>query len=332
MTQHQEPQWQQATAAIQAADSVLVVTHVSPDGDAIGSALGLANALRLMGKHVTVADDDPTPDFLQWLPHADTIVHELEQGEWDVMISTDASDEERTGQVGEYGRAHSKTVINLDHHITNTYFGDIYLVVPTATSAAEVAYDWWDYIQIDWHTDIAVPLLTGLLTDTLGFRTNSVTARTLSVAQALMQAGAPLSEITQRVLDVRTWQEMNLWKQVMPTVQLNDQIIEATVMLDDMKMVGMPEDKMSTAGLVSFLNQTKEAMIAVLFKQVDDEIFKISMRAKPGYDVSDVAFQLGGGGHQLASGATVYGTIDAVRSKVMPLLHTATQKGALQIG
>lgn len=326
-----EPEWHEATEAIQNAKSVLVVTHVSPDGDAIGSALGLTNALRAMGKEVTVADDDGVPPFLRWLPQASTVVTGLSSGDWDVMISTDASDEERTGKVGEYGRANSKTVINLDHHITNTGFGDIHLVVPTAVSAAEVVFDWWEFIGVDWSSDSAIPTLTGMVTDTIGFRTNSVTVRTLEIAQALMSYGASLTEITGRVLDVKSWDEMNLWKRVFPTIELEGEVITATIRIADFEAVG-GADEVSDGGLVGFLNQTRDAMIAVLFKEQDDGTVKLSFRAKPGYNVSDIALSLGGGGHKLASGATVEGTLEEVRAKVMPLAHEATKAGQLQIG
>jgi phosphoesterase RecJ-like protein len=326
-----EPEWQAATNAIQQAQTVLVVTHVSPDGDAIGSALGLANALRAMGKDVTVADDDGVPKFLRWLPQADTIATELKEGSWDVMISTDASDEVRTGNVGAYGRANSNIVINLDHHITNIGFGDIHLVVATAVSAAEVVFDWWEFLGFDWTLDSAVPTLTGMVTDTIGFRTNNVTARTLEIAQALMTHGASLTEITGRVLDVKSWEELNLWKRVFPSIELHGEVVTASISLADFEAVG-GADEVSDAGLVSFLNQTRDAMIAVLFKEQADGTVKVSFRAKPGYNVSDVALSLGGGGHKLASGATVDGNLEEAQAKVMPLAHAATKAGQLQIG
>lgn len=327
---YRQAEWQVATDAINNAETILVVTHVSPDGDAIGSALGLTNALRQMGKTVTVADDDGVPAFLKWLPQADTVVSELSSGSWDVMISTDASDESRTGDVGAYGRANSKIVINLDHHITNTGFGDIHLVVPAAVSAAEVVFDWWESIQLNWSNDVAIPTLTGMVTDTIGFRTNNVTERTLQIAQALMGYGASLTEITGRVLDVKSWEELNLWKRVFHTIELHGEVITAEISIADFDAVG-GADEVSDGGLVSFLNKTKEAMIAVLFKEQDDGTVKLSLRAKPGYNVSDIALSLGGGGHRQASGATVSGSLDEVKSKVLPLLHEATEAGKLQI-
>ena len=322
------PDWQQASAALRDAESVVIVTHLNPDGDATGSALGLA--IRRMGKTVTVADDDGVPDYLQWLPHSTTVVTEIDaETSFDLCISTDASDAERTGKVGAIGRANSTTVINLDHHATNTYFGDIHLVNERAVSATEIVFDWWEHMALDWQAEIAVPLLTGLVTDTIGFRTSSVTSRTLGIAQSLMEYGASLTEITARVLDSRSYQEMALWKRIMATMALDGQVIHAEARLEDMEAVNM--DAPSTAGFVGFLRSTKEAMIAVTFMETGDGEIRVSMRAKPGYDVSEVAFALGGGGHVQAAGAGVAGTLEDVKAKVLPMLQEAARKGKLTI-
>jgi phosphoesterase RecJ-like protein len=139
-----EMQLEAAKQAVYDAETILVVSHVNPDGDAVGSLLGLANAFRQMGKQVTTAIDDGVPAYLQFLPHAEDVYPSLqdENMHWDLMVSTDASDEERTGEVGQVGRRRSTKVLNLDHHITNTFFGDIHLVSSNAVSAAEVAFTW----------------------------------------------------------------------------------------------------------------------------------------------------------------------------------------------
>lgn len=325
---HKAPQWEESSAVIRAAQSVLVVTHIRPDGDAIGSALGLANALTQMGKIVTIADDDPVPDFLAWLPQADSIVTQV-SGDWDLMISTDASDEERTGLVGAYGRAHSKQVINLDHHETNTYFGDIHLVVPSAASATEIVYRLWEYMGIALNLEIAQPLLLGLVTDTLGFRTTATTAQTLAVAQKLLETGASLAETMQRGLELMTANELLLWKRVLPSIELHGEIAELSVRQADLEALAL--DGFSTGGLVGFLRSVQEVRIAVVFLEEPDGI-KVSMRSKPGYDVSGVAFALGGGGHKQASGVTLLMSLDEARAKVLPMLQEAAAKGQLQIG
>jgi phosphoesterase RecJ-like protein len=323
-----QPQWNAATNAIRAAHTVLVVSHISPDGDAIGSSLGLANALREMGKTVTVANDDGVPDYLRFLPGAASIVTRLAEGRWDVMISTDASDEIRTGACGAYGRAHSQQVINLDHHITNTYFGDVFLVVPGAVSATEIVFDWWQHAGHPLSQAVALPLLTGLVTDTIGFRVTAVSARTLAIAQALMQAGASLPLVTARTLDTRSYRTVELWKQILPSVLMQGQIILATVRLSDLERAGL--DHVTDGGMVSFLNTVDEALIAVVFKEQPETRVEISFRSRPGYDVAGVAIGLGGGGHKQAAGVTLPGTLAEVQARVLPLLQQVIDSSTLQ--
>lgn len=311
--------WDQAAAAIRTAQSILIVTHIGPDGDAIGSLLGLGNALRVSGRKVICAVDGGIPGFLDFLPGASTVVDQLKSGTWDVMVSVDASDEERTGEVGAYGRANSKRVINLDHHVTNTFFGDIYLVMPSAVSATEVIYHWLNFMQYTLTPEAAIPLLTGLVTDTLGFRIRSVTTQTLQIAIRLMEAGASLFDITTRTLDSKPYRVLELWKNALPSASLNGQVIEAVVSRADLQKAGL--DEVTDGGLVSLLNTVNEARIAVVFKELEDGRIEISMRSKPGYDIAQVAFSVGGGGHQQASGATIDGPLEAARARILPLLR-----------
>jgi bifunctional oligoribonuclease and PAP phosphatase NrnA len=322
--------WSQATSAIHAANHILMVTHVDPDGDAIGSLLGLALALREQGKTVDAAVDGGVPDYLLFLPGTETVLPALLRGEWDLMISLDASDERRTGKVGEFGRAHSRTVINLDHHPTNTMFGDIHLVIPTAVSATEIVLLWLNQMPHPVSHDSARPLLTGLVTDTRGFRTSNVNAATLYAAQQLMEAGASLTEVTARVLDNMEYNVLELWKQTLPSAALEGTVIAAEVTQEHLKQVGLQETP-DTGSLVSLLVSVKQAMIAVVFKEMDNGTVEISLRSKPGFDVSQVAFSVGGGGHKQASGATIPGPLAAARARIMPMLQEAARQGTLTI-
>jgi phosphoesterase RecJ-like protein len=314
-----------ATAALDAAESVLVVTHVAPDGDAIGSTLGLLGALRARGLRVEAAVDDGVPSFLHFLEGFDFIAGGLSTGAWDVMISVDASDEARTGKVGAYGRANTRTVINLDHHATNTGFGDIHLVNPDAASACEIVYAWLMAMGAPLTPPIARALLTGIVTDTLGFRTSSVTPQTLSAAQALIAAGASLAEVAARTLDSRPFVTLNIWRYALQSVQLADGVIYATISQDDLRRANAEDN--SDVGLSSFLVQTNEARVSAVFKETPEGAVELSMRAKLGYDVSGVAFGLGGGGHKQASGATIPGPLEAAVAQVLPLLGDAVRAG-----
>lgn len=321
--------WQAATEAIDSAGRLLLVTHLNPDGDAIGSLLGLANALRARGCTLDAAVDGGVPAYLQFLPGSETVLSTLTQGEWDVMVSLDSSDEARTGVAGVYGRAHSRLVVNIDHHPTNTGFGDLHLVMPEAVSTTEIIFDWLQHMGQPLTPDVARPLLTGLVTDTRGFRTSNVHAGTLGQAQRLMEAGASLTEVTQRVLDSRSYEEIELWKYALPSVTMEGVVIAGTITQNDLRRARI--DEVTDGDMVSLLNSVKQAMIAVVFQETPAGEVELSLRSKPGFDVSQVAFSLGGGGHRQASGATIPGPLDAARARVMPLLQEAARAGTLAI-
>src|SRR5690606_33346274 len=215
-----------------------------------------------------MAVDGGVPEFLAFLPGADAVKPALTEGQWDVMVSLDSSDEARTGVCGVYGRAHSNTVINLDHHPTNTMFGDIHIVVPTAVAAAEIVYTWLGEMGQPVTVDVARPLLTGLITDTRGLRTSNVRADTLGLAQRLMEAGASLTEITLRALDNRTYNDIELWKRAMPSVQMDGVVISANVTVENLRASGL--DEVTDANLVSMLLSVDTAMISVVFQETFD--------------------------------------------------------------
>lgn len=324
-------EWDKATTEVEEAQSILIVTHIDPDGDALGSMLGLANALRQLGKTVDTAVDDGTPNFLQYLPGSYSIIPRLTSGHWDLMISVDASDEIRTGEVGAYGRKHSKTIINLDHHVTNVGFGDVLLVMIDAVSASEVVYRWLSRFapQTLAHREIALPLLTGLVTDTLGFRTSNVKPDTLGIAQKLMESGASLTEITARTLDSKPFKAVRLWSHALRSIDLEDGIVSVNITHDDLNAADMSDT--SDGGLVSLLNQIDEAMVSVIFYELADNKVKISLRSKRGYDVGSVALAVGGGGHTQAAGATIPGPLSSARERIIPMLRQAVKEGRLII-
>jgi phosphoesterase RecJ-like protein len=322
--------WTEATQAVDSAKSILLVTHFNPDGDAIGSLMGAAHALRERGCAVTtLAVDKGVPTYLRFIPGVEAVVPKLDSGEWELMISLDSSDEERTGDAGVYGRAHSQRVINIDHHPTNTKFGDIFLFRPDAVSTTQIVQEWLEQMGQPLTRNSAVPLLTGLVTDTQGFRTSNVRPETLGYAQKLMQAGASLTEITYRTLGSTPYQNIQLWKYVLPSVELKDGVISAVVTQEDVRAAQLSD--VTDGGLVEYLVTANEAMISVVFKELPDGRIELGFRSKPGFNVAQVAFSLGGGGHTQASGATVAGPLEAARARVMPVLYAAREQGKLTI-
>lgn len=318
--------WGAACSAIDQAQSVLLVTHVSPDGDAVGSMLGLARALHEHGKKVTAVVDEGVPERLRFLAGADIVQSRTPAQRWDVMVALDASDEMRLGAAGMAGMACAGLVINLDHHPTNTAFGSVHLVDPQAAAAAEIVYEW--LVRLGWElsTAVAVALLTGLVTDTLGFRTSNVTPRTLAIAQRLMEAGAPLHELMVRTLVSKPYSAIELWKQVFGTIQFSGGIISGVVSQEALKSAGLRD--VTDGGLIGLLASVEEAHIAAVFKELADGRVELSLRCKPAFDVSRVALELGGGGHAQAAGATLDGPLAEAQARVLPRLQACLNGGS----
>jgi len=318
--------WNEAGDLLAQAQRVLVLTHVGPDGDAIGSLLGLAHALTGLGKAVITAVDGGVPEDLAFLPGAEAVRPTLGGVSVDLTIAVDCGDESRMGQVGQAALATGAPLINLDHHATNTRFGQVNLVDPTTVASAEGVLDWLDHLGAALDTATATCLLTGMVTDTLCFRTDRVTSVTLGKAQRLMELGAPLQEIVQRTVSRVAYSQIRLWAQAMPTVRLEERVIWAVITQAMFQAAAFPE--VDDANLVSFLVQADEAYIAVVFKEKPDGAVEIGMRAVPGFDTSAVAVALGGGGHPLASGATVAEPLATLVPRVVRLLQAEARLGA----
>jgi len=317
--------WSKATRLVADAQTVLVLTHVGPDGDAIGTMTGLTHALRALGKDVRMAVDGGVPRKLAFLPGADEVHAALDEVAVDLVIAVDCGDESRMGAVGQAARRSGAPLINLDHHRTNTLFGDANLVDLDTVAAAEGVLDWLDYMDVTLNHTAAYCLLTGIVTDSLCFRTDNVTAGTLGKAQRLMGYGVSLSEIVQQTVNRSTYAALRLWSQVMPTVRLDEHVIWAVIRQEMFRQADYPGH--DDAGLVSTLVQTDEAYIAAVFKEKPDGAVEIGFRSVPGFDTSEVAVALGGGGHPLASGATVEEPLAVLVPRVIEMLKKAIRNG-----
>ena len=319
------PNWRAATQAIQQSERVLIASHIHPDGDAIGSMLALGLYLRQQGKDVDLAVDGGLPNHLSFLEGSAAISDMPKPGNWDLFISVDSSDEARTGNSGALGRASAAKVLNIDHHTTNTQFGDVQLVIPAAVSTTEIIYLWLQEINAHFTQPIAQALLTGLTTDTQGYRTDNVTAETLTIAKHLMELGASLSLIFQQTLNTRSYASVLLWQRVMPAIQLQDGVIYTRIRHVDWQESGIAPNQ--DGGLVNYLLQVNEAKIAALFSEISAGEIKIEFRSVSGYDVAQIASSLGGGGHQQASGTTLHCSIEEAIDQVIPLLRAEAESG-----
>lgn len=320
-------EWDTAAQFIANAHNIVTITHMQPDGDAIGSMMGITLALREHGKNVIPVVDRGLPPSFAFVPQTDLIRDRVDGLEFDLIISTDSSDTERLGELGKQLLSRKGVpLIQLDHHRTNIMFGQVNLVDSRFCSAAEGVLAWLDQLSWEISPDVAQCLLTGIVTDTIGFRTANVTPQTLEKAQRLMTLGANLAQIVQMTVSRTTLAQVRLQAQVLPRLQIEDGVIWVTTTLEDFAESGV--DIEEGTGFAGYLIQIDEAKISASFTEMEGGAVACSFRSILGYDVSQVAFELGGGGHVQASGCTLRNlALDEAIAKVIPLLKAEVLRG-----
>ncbi len=306
---------------IQRAQRCLVVCHVRPDGDAIGSLLGLGLALQAAGKQVQMISEDGIPPTYRHLEGSQQVLHKP-VGEFDLAIVVDCSDLERAGAALGSAR---QPEINIDHHATNLNFARINLVDVSATATAEIIAEALPVWGLPLTQPVAAALLTGLITDTIGFRTANMTPRTLRLAADLMEKGANLPELYRQALVNRTFEAVRFWGAGLSRLERSDRLVWTKLTLDDRRAAQYPGR--DDADLINILSAVDGADIAMIFVEQPNGRVKVSWRAQPGYDVSQIAVSLGGGGHPAASGAEIAGEIDEVQTKVVELTRPLLNGG-----
>jgi phosphoesterase RecJ-like protein len=313
-----------ATRYLEAAQSVYIACHVLPDGDAIGSLVALGLTLRRLGKICTMACADPVPAKYSFLAGVPDVVARPPTAE-QVIVTVDVSDIERLGPLYDEATFRSRPVVNIDHHITNVRFGAVNLVQPLP-STAEIVYALLCHLKRPPDGDVAAALLTGLLTDTRCFRTGNVTARQLRTAIALIGAGASMAELTELLFDREPASAICLWGRALAGVQQQGPVIWTEIDRDMMRRCRATAN--DADGLSSLLASTIGVDAALVLREKEDGRIEVSMRAGPGWDISGVALQLGGGGHPRAAGCTLAGTMSAVRQRVLKAVESALHEQA----
>ncbi len=306
-------------ALIERGRRIMVFTHIAPDGDAIGSLLGLGHLLRSRGKEVALIEADTIPPELQGLPGAAAISNTLPDGAWDLVIALDASDAPRLGPVFNAEAFDGTPVVVVDHHVTNLQFGAYNWVDSRAAATSQIIVHLADAWGVPINTDAAICLLTGLVTDTRGFRTSNVTVDVMTTAIRLMERGANLAVITERTLDYKPLASIRLWGPALADVHLEGSIVWTHVTQAMRAQTGAANGH--DGGLVSFLLSAPEASIAAVFTEKADGRIDVGMRSRPGFDVAAVALSLGGGGHPQAAGCTVDGPLPAAEERVLAALR-----------
>jgi bifunctional oligoribonuclease and PAP phosphatase NrnA len=312
---------EEISSRLQSAKRVLIVSHIRPDGDAIGSTLALGLALLDAGKQVQMVLSDGLPASFKHLPGSDKIQTKAE-GQFDTIITVDCSDLKRVGSSLDGYRSPD---IVIDHHITTEPFGTLNLVEPEAVATASVLTRHMRTWGLTITTPIATNLMTGLVTDTLGFRTANTTSEAMRQAADLLDLGVDMSSLYFRSLVRRTFPGAKYWGAGLASLQRSDGIVWATLTMADRNASGYTGK--DDADMINIVSSIDEADVAIIFVEQDSQRTKVSWRGlKPHIDVSRIARHFNGGGHKAASGAEVSGSLDGVRERVL----AATRKSLNQ--
>ena len=307
--------------ALRGAERVLLVSHVSPDGDTIGSTLGIMWALRGLGIAVRAACQDAVPQEAAFLPGAEEYSSEPYRGE-DMVLAVDASDLRRLGTVLAGADLAQATWAEIDHHSTNQGFAALNYV-RHASSTAELALDLVHALGAPLEARIATCLLVGLVSDTRGFRTGSTTAASLATAHALVEAGGDLQQVTDALFNHVSPAARKLWGVALANQHLENGLL--WVNLTRELLEGLGDGEPDTRGLIGLLSSFDEARIAAMFRELPEGGIDVSLRSRPGINVAQVAYALGGGGHPQAAGCQLPGTLAQEQPRVLAALHAALQ-------
>ncbi|HEY2952968.1 MAG TPA: bifunctional oligoribonuclease/PAP phosphatase NrnA [Verrucomicrobiae bacterium] len=308
---------------IRGSDTLCVVGHIRPDGDCIGSQLGLAYALQNEGKKVTCWNEDPMPRKLAFLDPKKILQPPKPGRRFDCVIATDCASLERLGKIGRHIQSR-KLLINIDHHASNTRYGDLNWVSAREPSTGELIFHLLKGAHWPITPLIADNLFTAISTDTGSFQYASTTPASLAVAGELIKRGANLARICDEVYQSYPLSRVRLLQHVYNHFHLTyqNQIAYFWLKKADFARTGAGAD--DSEGLIDHIRAIEPVVVACVFEEMEPNLTRISLRSKSArVNVNEIAAQFGGGGHHAAAGARLPGHPLSVQRKVISAIKRA---------
>jgi phosphoesterase RecJ-like protein len=295
-----------------------LLSHVRPDGDALGSQLALARALQQLGKDVRVWNEDGMLEKYSFLPRAELLTKPPSLPEdVDVAIALDTAIQNRLGTTLQAVRS-AKIWINIDHHPSNPGYGDVVYVDPNAPATGQIVFELIQSQKLPLDREIAENLYVAISTDTGSFQYPNTTARTFEIAAELVRTGVDVGRVSQQLYENFPRRRVELLRELLRTMRFegNGRVASFSLSLDLARRLGvLPEDN---EGLIDHLRAVRGVVVAVFFEELADGKVRISMRSKSdAADVCAICEKFGGGGHKLAAGARMHGTLAEVEKKVL---------------
>ena len=296
---------------LKAAKKLVIVSHVSPDGDTLGSSLALMHELRMLGKDVIMNVDDDISTVYSFLPGIDEYRRFAteEHVDADLLVIIDASSADRAGNAMEVVK--SPAVLNIDHHKTNTRFADYLYLDSDAAATAEIIYSLLLEMDIKITRDIATCIYEGIYTDTGSFKYSNTTSNTLKTAADLLNYGVNPSLISDN-MELKSRSQVEMLRKVLETLTFlkDGKIAYIEIPLE------LYDHNVETDAFISYPRYVEGVEIALLFKQVEENLTRVSFRSKD-IDVAKIALSFGGGGHKKAAGCSVYAPLKEAEKVIL---------------
>jgi len=297
----------------------LIACHENPEGDAIGSELALALALRKMGKTATVLNADPVPANLLFLPGADSVVFAEDGSKYDVAVVVDCGSPERTGRVAQE-LLKCPLLVNIDHHRTNGDLGELSLIDPDAAATGLLIHRVLSAMKYEIGLDVATNIYVAVLTDTGSFHYGSSSPEAFEVAGEMVRRGVDPWAVAEQVYETQSAQRLRLLGRVLDSLDVSSdgRVACITSLCEDLREFASGKDALE--GFINYPRSIVGVEVAVSFREEEGGVIRVSFRSKGRVDVSAVAARFGGGGHRNAAGCSVPGTLADVKKKVLEAL------------
>ncbi|MDR3599649.1 MAG: bifunctional oligoribonuclease/PAP phosphatase NrnA [Desulfosporosinus sp.] len=286
------------------ASTVALFSHVSPDGDCVGSMLAIGLALEKMGKEVSFFNPEPLPSYLMFLPGSSRIRQDLPSPQKEILMFVDCTDLQRVNlSMSEISP--ESIVLNLDHHISNQFFGHFNWVDAQASASAEIALILINQLGVEIDRDMATNLYTAIVTDTGCFQYSNTTAQTHRLTAELLEVGLDLAGIHHNIFDQKPLAQIKLLEYALKGLEISvdGQLAVMILSLEDFRECGAEQEL--SEGLVNHARSIAGVEVAVLLKEVGSQEIKAGLRSNLWLNVNEIAAQFGGGGHKRAAGCTL---------------------------
>ncbi len=309
---------------IDAAQTILVASHIDPDGDALGTQLAFAAYLHSIDKQVVLVRDGEIPDKYLFLPGVENISltspEFLANLNFDTAVILECPDLKRIGRANQLLDS-SVRVLNIDHHLDNADFGEVNWINSASSSVGEMVYEYFAWLGYSITPEVATALFTAIMTDTGRFRFNSTSARTLQIAGELVAAGAKPQMITDQIYFSMQPEAMKLVGKILNEIEyhFNGKLCVLTMTNEMLKATGA--NKHDSEGIIDFTLFTKGVDAGLFIKEHSDSSVKASLRSRDGINVASIAAHFGGGGHFNAAGCTIEHPIDKARDMLLKLFE-----------